>query len=271
MTLLTDWIGRSETLHDTITPTPVLQMTATLDHAATRCPPAHRCRCCGTGCTSCPSYRHSEAGPDGHPTRGGFLPPVPLPRRMWAGSQFEFHHPIRVGDTVARTSTIHDVTVKDGRTGQLVFVKVRHTLHCNGAADPAITEFHDIVYRDLKKPGDVDPPPQAAPTGAPWQRDLGARRRAAVPLQRADLQRPPHPLRPALRHRGRGLPGPGRARPADRHAADGPAAPRGPRRRRGRFRFKAVRPTFDGHPMQGQRPARRQGPSSCGRRTTKAG
>ncbi len=119
-----------------------------------------------------PLHRQSEIGPDGHAKRGGFLPPVPLPRRMWAGSQFEFRSPIRVGDRVARTSTIDDVTVKEGRTGKLVFVKVRHEVRGNGASEPAIVEFHDIVYREAKQPGDVEPPPQPAQTGAAWQREI---------------------------------------------------------------------------------------------------
>ena len=110
-----------------------------------------------------PLHRQSEIGPDGHAQRGGFLPPVPLPRRMWAGSQFEFRAPVCVGDAVARTSTIAGVTPKQGRTGQLVFVKVRHELRCNGAAEPALVEFHDIVYREAKKPTDVEPSPVAAP------------------------------------------------------------------------------------------------------------
>jgi 3-methylfumaryl-CoA hydratase len=91
---------------------------------------------------------------------------------MWAGSQFEFRAPVRVGDAVERTSTIADVTVKDGRTGTLVFVKVRHELRCNGAVEPAIVEFHDIVYRDAKRPDDAEPPPQPAPTAAVWQREI---------------------------------------------------------------------------------------------------
>jgi 3-methylfumaryl-CoA hydratase len=114
-----DWIGRSETLHDTIGPTPVrVALTATLDHPATR-------RCPGTPLPPLwhwlyflPMHRQSEIGPDGHAKRGGFLPPVPLPRRMWAGSQFEFRAPVRVGDARERTSTIDDVTVKEGRTGR---------------------------------------------------------------------------------------------------------------------------------------------------------
>jgi 3-methylfumaryl-CoA hydratase len=91
---------------------------------------------------------------------------------MWAGSQFEFRAPVRVGDSVARTSTINAVTTKEGRTGTLVFVKVRHELRCNGAADPSLIEFHDIVYRDARQQGDVDPPPVPAPSGAPWQREI---------------------------------------------------------------------------------------------------
>ena len=82
---------------------------------------------------------------------------------MWAGSQFEFRSPVRVGDAVARTSTIEDVRSKDGRSGRLVFVKVRHELRCNGAAAPAIVELHDIVYRDAPLAGDVPPPPIKAP------------------------------------------------------------------------------------------------------------
>jgi 3-methylfumaryl-CoA hydratase len=119
-----------------------------------------------------PMHRQSEIGADGHAKRGGFLPPVPLPRRMWAGSQFEFRTPVRVGDAVTRKSTIADVTEKEGRTGKLVFVKVMHEMRCNDSANPAIVEYHDIVYREAKQPGDVEPPPQRAESGAAWQREI---------------------------------------------------------------------------------------------------
>ena len=164
------WIGRSETVRDRIGATPVNALNATLDHpampveAGTPLPPLWH------WLYFLPLHRQSEIGPDGHARRGGFLPPVPLPRRMWAGSQFEFRAPVRVGDTVERTSTIADVTVKEGRTGTLVFVKVRHELFCNGAAEPAIVEFHDIVYREAKKPGDVATPPKLAPAKSGWER-----------------------------------------------------------------------------------------------------
>jgi len=163
---LAAWIGRSETVNDQIGPTPVIALTATLDHPAVPVPPGTALPPLWHWLYFLPMHRQSEIGPDGHAKRGGFLPPVPLPRRMWAGSQFEFRAPVRVGDRVARTSTIDDVTTKEGRTGKLVFVKVRHELRCNGAAEPALVEFHDIVYREAKQPGDVEPPPQAAAVGA---------------------------------------------------------------------------------------------------------
>jgi 3-methylfumaryl-CoA hydratase len=117
-------------------------------------------------------HQQSEIGPDGHARRGGFLPPVELPRRMWAGGRFSFRSPIRVGDEIVRTSTIDDVVSKVGRTGPLVFVTVRHEVRANGAADPALVEFHDIVYRAERSPDEVEPPPTPAPTGAPWQREV---------------------------------------------------------------------------------------------------
>lgn len=169
---LAAWIGRSETLHDTIGPTPVIALTATLDHPATDVGPGTPLPPLWHWLYFLPMHRQSEIGEDGHAKRGGFLPPVPLPRRMWAGSQLEFRAPIRVGDQVERTSKIENVTTKEGRSGKLVFVKVRHEIRCNNAVDPALVEVHDIVYREAQKPGDVEPPPRPAPAGAIWRREL---------------------------------------------------------------------------------------------------
>ena len=169
---LTSWIGRSETRHDLIGATPALALNATLDHPETTFAPGTPLLPLWHWLYFLPLHRQSEIGADGHAKRGGFLPPVPLPRRMWAGSQFAFRSPVRVGDAVERTSTIADVSSKEGRTGQLVFVKVRHEVRSRGAADPAIVEFHDIVYREARRPDDVEPPPQRADTGAAWQREI---------------------------------------------------------------------------------------------------
>ena len=117
-----------------------------------------------------PLHRQSEIGPDGHAKRGGFLPPVPLPRRMWAGGRFQFIKPLRVGDAIRRTSQIVDVTMKDGRSGALVFVLVRH--HIGNADGVAIVEEHDIVYRGLPPAGEAPPAPPKAPDGAVWKRGI---------------------------------------------------------------------------------------------------
>ena len=166
------WVGRSQSVQDRIGATPVNALNATLDHEAAPATDGVALPPLWHWLYFLPLHRQSEIGPDGHAKRGGFLPPVPLPRRMWAGSQFEFRSPVRVGDAVERTSTIADVTEKEGRTGKLVFVKVRHEVRCNAAAEPAIVEFHDIVYREAKRADDVDPPPQPAQTGAAWQREI---------------------------------------------------------------------------------------------------
>ena len=169
---LTAWIGRSETRHDTIGATPAIALNATLDHDDATFGPGTMLPPLWHWLYFLPVHRQSEIGPDGHAKRGGFLPPVPLPRRMWAASQFEFRSPVRIGDSVERTSTIADVSTKEGRTGPLVFVKVRHEVRSNGSPEPAIVEFHDIVYREAKRPGDPEPPPQRADTGAAWQRSI---------------------------------------------------------------------------------------------------
>jgi 3-methylfumaryl-CoA hydratase len=252
---LSAWVGRSETVHDTLHPTPLAALTATLDQPAQAWPVGASLPPLWHWLYFLPLHRQSEIGADGHAKRGGFLPPVPLPRRMWAGSQFEFHAPLRVGDAVARTSTIHDVTVKEGRTGQLVFVKVRHELFANGAADPAITEFHDIVYRDLKKPGDVDPAPQAAPTGAAWQREwlpdaLMLFRYSALTFNGHRI----HYDRPYVTQE-EGYPGLVVHGPLIATLLMDLLRREAPGAEVATFRFKAVRPTFDGHPMKvnGQR------------------
>jgi 3-methylfumaryl-CoA hydratase len=167
---LKEWIGKSETVSDIAAATPYAALSATLDRPAERPPVGTALPALWHWLYFLPLHRQSEIGPDGHAKRGGFLPPVPLPRRMWAGSQFEFHRPLRVGDAIARVSTIQEVTEKSGRTGPLVFVKVRHDIRRQSEAEIALTEFHDIVYREAPRPDDVAPPPKPAPASATWER-----------------------------------------------------------------------------------------------------
>lgn len=167
---LTDWIGRTETLCDTATPTPYAALSATFDRDVSRPVPGTPLPPLWHWLYFLPIHRQSELGADGHAKRGGFLPPVPLPRRMWAGSQFTFHQPLHIGDALERRSTIVNVSEKSGRTGRLVFVKVRHEIRQADEADIALTEFHDIVYREAARRDEVAPPPQAAPTTSAWEK-----------------------------------------------------------------------------------------------------
>ncbi len=171
---LQQWIGRQETVVDDITATPVKAMDATLDYPARDVAKGTPLPLLWHWLYFLPLYRQSTLSEDGHPVKGGFLPPVPLPRRMWAGSQFEFNTPIRVGDKVSRISSIENVNEKSGRTGKLVFVKVKHELFCNGASAPAMTEFHEIVYREAQSAVDLPPAPTPAPTAATWRRRIVA-------------------------------------------------------------------------------------------------
>jgi 3-methylfumaryl-CoA hydratase len=167
---LRSWIGRQETLHDQVTRFPIAALSATLDRddpppaAGDPLPPLWH------WLYFLPTARQSILGPDGHPARGGFLPPVPLPRRMWAGGRFTFHQPLRVDEAITRTSTVQDVTVKHGRNGALCFVLVRHEIA--GANGLALVEEHDIVYRDMPQPGEAPATPKPVRTDGTWHRDI---------------------------------------------------------------------------------------------------
>ena len=167
---LQDWTGRSETAEDVVTAAPHAALSATLDRDPARPAPGTILPPLWHWLYFLPMPRQSEIGQDGHAKRGGFLPPVPLPRRMWAGSQFRFQSSLKVGDALKRVSTIEKVSEKTGRTGALVFVRVRHEVHANGGALPALVEHHDIVYREAAKPGDPAPLPVAAPGDAAWEK-----------------------------------------------------------------------------------------------------
>lgn len=165
------WVGRREQVSDVVTATPYAALAATLDRdsaapvAGTPLPaPWH-------WLYFLPLTPRSSIDADGHAKRGGFLPAVPLPRRMWAGSQLAFHRPLHVGEAITRTSTIESVTEKAGRGGALVFVKLRHVIRSGAADELALTEFHDIVYREVEKPGSPPSSPQPAPAACAWERE----------------------------------------------------------------------------------------------------
>jgi len=115
------------------------------------------------------AIRLTDIGPDGHRQRGEFLPPVPLPRRMWAGSRMRFLRPIIVGERLQRTSTVTAVEEKEGRSGPLVFVTTRHEIA--GENGLASVDEHIAVYRGPGVPAAVRSTTEAPPDPA-WQREV---------------------------------------------------------------------------------------------------
>jgi len=158
--ILSQWIGRSETAIDTIDAGPATLMNTIL--------PSGRDFTAGTELPPLWNWLYfpnetplAELGEDGHPALGGFLPPVNLLRRMWAGGRFEFSRDLTIGSQVQRTSKIINVTLKSGRSGKLCFVTVRHDYSCQG--HHCLSEEHDIVYRYHPNPQAPAPLPQKPP------------------------------------------------------------------------------------------------------------
>lgn len=167
--LLQQWVGKTTTSDDLITLGAVNALAAILDR-----PPLFAAG------TALPPLWHwiyfwsvapqAELGSDGHPQRGGFLPPVPLPRRMWAGGRLKFGPPLPIGVVATRTSRIQNVTDKRGTSGNLAFVTVQHQVAHAGQV--SITEEHDIVYRAMPEPGAAASSAKLAPTEAAWSRTI---------------------------------------------------------------------------------------------------
>jgi 3-methylfumaryl-CoA hydratase len=161
---LRQWVGRTQEASDTVTAQLVKGLRATLFQEIGEPKTGDVAPFTVHWCLAQPVFPMSELGPDGHPARGGFLPPVPLPRRMWAGGELEIVDALRVGDEAKRTSRISDVSVKTGSTGTLCFVAVEHVVTTPRGV--AIRERHDIVYREMTSgaaaaPKAPPPPPVA--------------------------------------------------------------------------------------------------------------
>ncbi|MFG1347407.1 MaoC family dehydratase N-terminal domain-containing protein [Xanthobacter autotrophicus DSM 431] len=144
---LKSWIGREEAATEEVTAALVRRFRATFDVEPGDPVPGDVAPRFIHLCLAPPAVPMHALGPDGHPRRGGFLPPVPLPRRMWAAGSLAFTGDLRVGDTMRRISRVEDLSVKEGRSGTLCFVTVRHAIEADGR--PVLTEVQDIVYRGL--------------------------------------------------------------------------------------------------------------------------
>lgn len=173
---LNDWVGRQESTGDVATARSVIGLSAVLDadlafpeHGVTPLFPL------GHFLQFTPTARMSELGADGHPILGGFMPPIDLPRRMWAGSKITFAQPILTGQQLERTTRIESITPKSGSTGNLCFVVLVHEVHADGIL--ALTEQQTLVYREAVS---IDPlagspqlparPDSSAPDGWDWVR-----------------------------------------------------------------------------------------------------
>lgn len=148
---LRGWIGREETVSQIVGEDLARKYHATFDLAGEAPKAGEIVPRLIHFCLTQPAAPTARLGEDGHPQRGEFLPPVPLPRRMWAGGSVLFHGDLRVGDRTRRRSRIEDVMLKQGRSGALCFVTVRHRIDVNGA--PVLEETQDIVYREADAPG----------------------------------------------------------------------------------------------------------------------
>ncbi|MEO1221125.1 MAG: MaoC family dehydratase N-terminal domain-containing protein [Pseudomonadota bacterium] len=142
-----DWIGREQVAHDTLTPQVATQWCATFDLKA----PVRWIMPQGIHFTLCtPEAPTGALGKDGHPARDesddSFLPPFPMPRRMWASSEIRFITPIAVGAVIKRASRIASISEKEGGSGKLAFVVIEHETVANGTL--SVREAQTLVYRD---------------------------------------------------------------------------------------------------------------------------
>lgn len=159
MMLFQQWINKQNSAVDTLALTPVNALAATLNRPplamGERLPPLWH------WLFFLPLTQHAQLGVDGHGAQHDFLPPVLLPRRMWAGSRIQFLQPLCIGEAVRRESRILDIVEKKGRSGALVIVTVQHDIY--GAAGLAIREQQDIVFREAASSGAVPDTPVSAP------------------------------------------------------------------------------------------------------------
>ncbi len=167
--LLNQWIGKTETIEDVLTLAPARAIASMLNHEiqpkiGDELPPTW------TWIYFLPTPRQSLIGADGHPQKGGFLPPVPLPRRMRAGGKVTYLSSLKIGDSVRQVQTVKNIQIKEGRVGILVFVAVFHEIFVSD--ELAVTEEMNLVYRDFPAPSEQLPPVIQSPQDPEWIREI---------------------------------------------------------------------------------------------------
>jgi 3-methylfumaryl-CoA hydratase len=160
------WVGKKEESKDCIYTTPARALALTLNDMDFAAEVGKPLPGLWYWLYFLPMAPMAEVGPDGHPKRGGFLPPIALERRMWASSRLQFHHDLRIGEEIFKTSEILKISEKEGKAGKMVFVTVKHLIQSQ--AGVAIEEEQDIVYLPMPK-SFIQPPPNPLPAELDWQ------------------------------------------------------------------------------------------------------
>lgn len=170
--VLREWIGRQEYADDEVTLSAVRRLAALLDRSSEDYRPGVPIPGSWYVTLFAPTVPQSDLGADGHPRKGQFLPPVPFPRRMFAGRRVWFHGPLRIGDAVRRVSRIESITPKRGRSGEMCFVTLRHEI--SAPLGLAVVEEQDIVYREASPADGAKRESAVAPQGdsPDWSREL---------------------------------------------------------------------------------------------------
>ena len=169
-TNLTDWVGNTEIRHQRIDPWPVAALSALFDLPSPAATEGEPLPPMWHWLYFLPSARRSETGPDGHPLRGGFLPPVPQRRRLFAGGTTVFHRPLLVGETARQEATVKGVSYKEGRSGPLVLVTVEYRI--SGESEPALTETQSLIYTDSAASDPKGDPEEPGPPPLPWRKEV---------------------------------------------------------------------------------------------------
>ena len=169
MTDLQEWVGRTATVGDDLSAEHARGLVALLDRDPAALSAGIELPACWHWIYFRPATPQSALGPDGHAQRGGFLPPIDLPRRMWVGGRIRFLSPLGIGRPAVRRSTILSIPSKAGRSGELVFVTVRHEIGGEGSNVVAIEEEQDLVFRGAPPRGEpAVPRSEPAPALADW-------------------------------------------------------------------------------------------------------
>lgn len=165
---LQDWVGKTQEIEDRIYSTPVRALALTLNYKDFEARDGNPLPEIWYWLYFLPIVPMSEVGPDGHPKRGGFLPPITLERRMWASGNLTFHRDLIIGEEIRKTSEIVKISEKEGRAGKLVFVTVKHLIQ--SARGVAVEEEQNIVYLHMPK-SFVEPNPNPVPDDLDWKEE----------------------------------------------------------------------------------------------------